>query len=293
MTSPAWPAAQEIEVALGAPEHGPRVLAPFGRRRCEVRTNQPVGSYRLVGCDDPAGPTPLAGQFYMLAAVKRWGAGESQRPYLARAFSVCRLRGHRLDFLVDDIGPGTRALAKLTPGEPIWIFGPLGIGFSPPAALSPDASARALLVAGGAGTAPLVIWREALVEAGIATRALGGFRSHDQCPAAQLLGDDVCVATEDGSLGFPGLATDLLEAELAESRSQVVYACGPPAMLEAVRRICSARLVPAQLAMEETMACGFGACYGCVVRTRSGFRRLCVDGPIVSVADLDERWLAG
>jgi NAD(P)H-flavin reductase len=64
-------------------------------------------------------------------------------------------------------------------------------------------------------------------------------------------------------------------------------------MLEAVRAICAERTVPAQLAMEEAMACGFGACFGCVIRTRAGYRRLCVDGPVITADDLDEAWLRG
>ena len=71
-------------------------------------------------------------------------------------------------------------------------------------------------------------------------------------------------------------------------RTAAVYACGPPAMLEAVRRICVERSVPAELAMEAAMACGFGACFGCVVRTPRRLQRLCVDGPVVAAAELDE-----
>jgi NAD(P)H-flavin reductase len=66
-----------------------------------------------------------------------------------------------------------------------------------------------------------------------------------------------------------------------------VYACGPPPMLEAVRAICAEQDVPAQLAMESGMACGFGACFGCVVPTREGYIRLCVDGPVLDAADLE------
>ena len=81
--------------------------APFGRRCCEVVSNESAGLYRLVEAADESGPAPLPGQFYMLAADHGWG-GEDGRPHLARAFSVCRVRGRRLAFLVDAIGPGTR-----------------------------------------------------------------------------------------------------------------------------------------------------------------------------------------
>jgi dihydroorotate dehydrogenase electron transfer subunit len=266
-----------------SPKAEARVTAPFGRRNCEVVANEPAGLYRLVEAADPSGPTPLPGQFYMLAAQRHWG-GEDGRPHLARAFSVCRVRGPRLGFLVNAIGPGTARLAELEPGEGLWLVGPLGIGFSPP-----DGAARALLVGGGVGLAPLVICAESLREGGHEPRLLAGFRSAAHAEAAALAGPDVELATDDGSTGHHGLVTDLLSAALDDQA--VVYACGPPAMLEEVRRICSERSVPAQLALEEAMACGFGACFGCVVRTRSGYRRICVDGPVLPAADLDESWL--
>jgi NAD(P)H-flavin reductase len=95
------------------------------------------------------------------------------------------------------------------------------------------------------------------------------------------------VATDDGSVGHHGLVTDLLAAELDRDAHAEVFACGPPPMLEAVRALCSERGVPAQLALESGMACGFGACFGCVVPTRSGYVRLCVDGPVLEAAELE------
>jgi dihydroorotate dehydrogenase electron transfer subunit len=260
-----------------------RVTAPFGRRRCEVVTNEPAGLYRLVEAADPAGPAPRAGQFYMLAGEEGWG-GDDGRPHLARAFSVCRVRGDRLGFLVDPIGPGTVRLAELEPGEGVWVVGPLGIGFSPPAD-----DARPVLVVGGVGLAPLVILAEELREAGHDPLVLAGFRSAAYAEAAALV-DPVSLATDDGSVGHHGLVTELLARALPENPA--VYACGPPAMLESVRSLCAEWAVPAQLALEEAMACGFGACFGCVVRTRTGFRRICVDGPVLAAADLDEAWIA-
>ncbi len=97
------------------------------------------------------------------------------------------------------------------------------------------------------------------------------------------------VATEDGSLGSARLVTELLAQELARDARASVYACGPAGMLEAVRALCVELDVPAQLALEAPMACGFGACYGCVVAKRGGgYLRLCVEGPVLD-ADLLER----
>jgi dihydroorotate dehydrogenase electron transfer subunit len=264
-------------------EPAPRITAPFGRRSCEVVAIEVAGSYRLVEAIDPGGPVPQPGQFYMLAAERLWG-GEDGRPHLARAFSVCRVRGERLGFLVDAIGPGTARLAELAPGEVLWLVGPLGSGFSVPAK-----GAHPLLVAGGVGLAPLVIWAEWLREQGHEPQVLAGFRSARHAEAASLAGEDVVVATDDGSSGHHGFVTDLLSREL--NGAAAVYACGPPAMLESVRQICSEWSVPAELALEEAMACGFGACFGCVVPTRTGYRRICVDGPVVAADELEDTWL--
>jgi dihydroorotate dehydrogenase electron transfer subunit len=261
------------------------VTAPFGRRLCEVAANEAAGLYRMFEVTDRSGPPPRAGQFYMLAAARGWG-GEDGRPHLARAFSVCRTRGERLGFLVDAIGPGTARLAALGPGEGVWLVGPLGIGFSAPAP-----GARPVLVCGGVGLAPLVILAEELRDAAREPLALAGFRTGAHAGAAALLPVPAALATDDGSAGRHGLVTELLQDELERGPGAAVYACGPPAMLEAVRSMCAERSVPAELALEEAMACGFGACFGCVVATRDGYRRICVDGPVVAAADLEESWL--
>jgi NAD(P)H-flavin reductase len=260
------------------------MLAPVGRRAARVVANERIGPYALLSVDDSAGPEPLAGQFYMLSSVSRWGDAPG-RPHLGRAFSVCRVRESRLDFLLEAIGPGTERLAESRREEEVWLVGPLGIGF-------PDhpESSRALLVGGGIGVAPLVVLGETLRGRGVETNALLGFRNESYAAAGELFEHTCDIATDDGSHtgGHHGLVTELLEREL--QASDVVYACGPPAMLESVRRICAERSIDAQLAMEAGMACGFGACFGCVVRTRSGYRRLCVDGPVVAAAELEEGW---
>jgi NAD(P)H-flavin reductase len=111
-----------------------------------------------------------------------------------------------------------------------------------------------------------------------------GFRDAEHAVAADLF-DDPTVCTDDGSTGHHGLVTELLDDRLDEPVE--VYACGPPAMLEAVRLMTGERGVPAQLALESGMACGFGACFGCVVPTRDGYVRVCVDGPVLEAAGLE------
>jgi dihydroorotate dehydrogenase electron transfer subunit len=265
----------------------PRTLAPFGRRALLVTERCELGAYVVLAAEDPNGPLPRAGQFYMLAAEERWGGGEDERPFLPRAFSVLRARaggeGTRLEFMLEAVGPGTERLCELSDGDGLLVTGPLGIGFSPP----PEGR-RALLCGGGVGAAPLAIWQDELLARGEPAPALLGFRDADHAPGAALL-HNPRVATDDGSRGHHGLVTDLLAAELDADPAAVVYACGPPPMLEAVRALCEQRAVPCQLAMEAGMACGFGACFGCVVALREGgYLRLCVDGPVLDGARLAE-----
>ncbi|HUE26557.1 MAG TPA: dihydroorotate dehydrogenase electron transfer subunit [Solirubrobacteraceae bacterium] len=266
-----------------------RTLAPFGRRLAAVTARERHGAYVVLRCADPTGPLPAAGQFYMLAAATRWGGGAEERPFLPRAFSVLRAgessgAGVELQFLIEDVGPGTERLCELAPGDGLLLVGPLGNGFEPP-----REGRRALLVGGGVGIAPLAILQDRL---GSGTPALLGFRDAAHAEGAALLGT-ARVATDDGSVGHEGLVTDLLLDELRERAEQLeVYACGPPAMLEAVRSSCAEHSAPVQLALESGMACGFGACFGCVVPTRQGLVRLCLEGPVLDGALLDTAMVA-
>lgn len=262
----------------------PRTLAPPERRRTEITANEKIGAYSLITGRDPDGPgEPRPGQFYMLASAERWGGGEGERPYLPRAFSYARARpgpdGVELSFLLEDVGPGTHRLGELRPGDGLHVLGPLGIGFTPP----PDGR-RAVLCGGGIGAAPLLCWQE---ERSGGTEILLGFRSAAHAECASLFAGAPTVVTDDGSVGRQALVTEPLRATLEDDPHAAVYACGPPAMLEGVRALCAELKVPAQLAMESGMACGFGACFGCVVPTREGFVRLCVDGPVLDAARLE------
>jgi NAD(P)H-flavin reductase len=267
-----------------------RPQAPFGRRAAAITAHERHGAYVVLRCRDPAAPRPEAGQFYMLSAATRWGAGVGERPFLPRAFSVLRAATDRagdqeLHFLIEDVGPGTKRLCELQPGDELLLVGPLGAGFAPPR------ERRApLLVGGGVGIAPLAIWQDELPSG---TPALLGFRDRAHAAGAALL-SNASIVTDDGSVGHHGLVTDLLEDDLdAHAERREIYACGPPAMLEAVRAICAERDVPAQLALESGMACGFGACFGCVVPTVDGYVRLCLDGPVLDAQVLRTAATAG
>jgi NAD(P)H-flavin reductase len=253
--------------------------APFERRLLSVSGVDRLGAYVVLRVADPTGPVPEPGQFAMLATREGWGGGARERPYLPRAFSVARHRDGESHFLLEDVGPGSRLLCQLEAGEMLWTLGPLGRGFT-----APSGGRRAILVGGGVGIAPLAIFQDLLRDDAI---VLLGFRDGPRAEGASLL-DGARVATDDGSAGHHGLVTDLLAAELERDPMAVVYACGPAGMLEGVRALCASGSVPAQLALEAGMACGFGACFGCVVPRRGGgYVRVCVDGPVIDAAELD------
>jgi dihydroorotate dehydrogenase electron transfer subunit len=218
------------------------------RERLDVVGTEPVGPYTLLRLVRGGLEPGIPGQFFMLEAPGR---------LLPRPMSLCQASPGELAFLIDPIGPGTRALCSLSGGDAIRVLGPLGNGFDL------DVQ-RPLLVAGGIGIAPMPYLAEALGGA----PAILGFRSDRHTEAARLL-PGAAVVVE------PRLVTDLLPAEPVD-----VLACGPAPMLEALRA-----LVPgAQLAWEAPMACGYGACYGCVVERDGRYVRLCIEGPVLEEA---------
>ena len=218
------------------------------RERLRVVGAEPVGPYTLLRLELGGLEPGTPGQFFMLEAPGR---------VLPRPMSLCMAPPGELGFLIDPIGPGTRALCSAVAGDAIHALGPLGNGFD----LSVQ---RPLLVGGGIGIAPLPYLSEALGGA----PAILGFRTDHHAEAAQLLPAAEVVVE-------PRLVTDLLPSEHAD-----VLACGPEPMLEAVR----ARMPDAQLAWEAPMACGYGACYGCVVERAGRYVRLCIEGPVLQNA---------
>lgn len=255
-----------------------RPVAPLGTRYATVASVEHLGGYVLVDALDESGVIPRAGQFYMLATEHGWGGSSDGRPYLPRALSFARVRGEegalRLMFLLERVGPGTERLSAAEAGERLRIGGPFGNGFT----VGDD---EAVLVGGGIGVAPVLALFEELIAAGRSDMSvLLGFRSAGHAAAAELFDGAAVVATDDGSRGHHGMVTDLLDQRIAHDHAKV-YSCGPPPMLEAVRRLAQQHGRESQLALESGMACGYGACYGCVVPTHDGYLRLCVDGPVL------------
>jgi dihydroorotate dehydrogenase electron transfer subunit len=251
-----------------------------------VSDNIRLGAYHLIRVAEAEGvPVPRPGQFYMLSSTERWGGGEDERPYLPRAFSHARARAGELSFLLEAIGPGTDRLGRLRAGELLNLVGPLGVGWRPT-----RNGTRPLLVGGGIGAAPLMCLQD---ELGPDAPVLLGFRTAAHAEAASLFAGEPELVTDDGSAGRQALVTDLLREQLDRGDAPTVFTCGPPAMLEAVRRLCAEAGVPAQLALETGMACGFGACFGCVVPTRQGYVRLCLEGPVLEADQLESALFGG
>jgi dihydroorotate dehydrogenase electron transfer subunit len=232
---------------------------------------------RLVWLDAP-GIAELArpGQFVMVRC------GEGHDPLLRRPLSI-----HRVDntggaaLLFDVVGRGTSWLSQRAPADLVDLMGPLGSGF-----LVKPAAKNLLLVAGGIGIAPLAFLAEEATRLGRAVTVLLGARKASQlCPGSQLPnGISIVKATEDGSEGTKGLVTDLV-GEFAGQADQV-FVCGPPAMYQSMARLDCLKGKSVQVSLEERMACGVGACYGCTVKTRNGPKQVCQDGPVFDMADI-------
>src|SRR5690349_21267078 len=217
----------------------------LSRAAPSVTGSEAVGPYTLLRVARDELDSGAPGQFFMLEAPGR---------LLARPMSLCLATETELAFLIDPVGPGTRALCTLRPGDRLAILGPLGNGFR----LDVE---RPLLVGGGIGIAPLPYLSDALGH----PPAVLGFRSDLHAEAARLVPNAEVVLE-------PTYVTEAIRP------GHDVLACGPEPMLAAV-----ASLEPtAQLAWEAPMACGYGACYGCAVEIDGEIKRLCLDGPVLA-----------
>ncbi len=209
-----------------------------------------------------------------------------------RPFSVHRVDSDSLALLFSVVGKGTRRLSQRQKGESLDIFGPLGNGFH----IEPDAK-NILLVAGGMGIAPLCFLVDVAAVQGKKATIIAGARSADcllPISVSQKAFDmgmlpgsiNVVNATDDGSEGFKGPATDLIPAYI-EGVDQV-FACGPVEMYRAMAASYhNYNNIPVQVSLEIMMACGMGVCYGCTIKTKSGLKQVCKDGPVFDIGEVD------
>jgi len=268
-----------------------------------VLSNQEIspGYYRMRILAPGYGAAARAGQFVMFRVQ------QSLPPLLRRPFGVFRtgvlapdcdgLPGKEfVEILYKVVGRGTGIMQELHAGDRVELLGPLGRGFD-----FGDPHVEKILVGGGIGLVPLYMLASALVETS-SVRLLMGGRTRDDILAVtefERLGVETYVSTDDGSLGEEGLVTQVLERKLDKYPDAEVFACGPMPMLEAVQTICRCRETPLQVSLEALMACGVGACLGCVVKGAGHSERdprylcTCKEGPVFRAEQLDWARLAG
>lgn len=217
---------------------------------------------------------------------------EDKSRLLPRPISICKINKRqgtlRLVFRV--AGEGTRQLSALSVGDEVKVMGPLGNGFI-------DINIRnAVLFGGGIGIPPMLGLAEKLHSEGIKVTSVLGYRDADNFLADEFENyGEVVIATDDGSVGFHGNVVQAAEAEgLVKGKDSCIFACGPGPMLKGVKALSVNAGIPAQISMEECMACGVGACLGCVVRTTEidehsqvKNKRVCKDGPVFFADEIE------
>ena len=230
-----------------------------------ILSNEPLTGqvFRMVlSCPEGSG-IPRPGQFVQLALPGR---------YLRRPISVCDWTESSLTLVYKVVGEGTADMARMVPGTSLDILTGLGNGFD--TALCGDSP---LLVGGGVGLPPLFGLAKALKALGKQVTVAVGFNTASEAFLLEdfaAAGIPVLLATMDGSAGITGLVTEAMKQANFDS----VCACGPLPMLKAVYDFST---VPGQFSFEERMGCGFGACMGCTVKTKRGYKRICKDGPVL------------
>jgi len=216
------------------------------------------------------------GQFVMVRC------GEDRDPLLRRPLSI-----HKTDdsggvaLLFEVVGRGTSWLSQRIPGDPVDLIGPLGNGFS----IQPGTKSL-LLAAGGIGIAPLTFLDETATKMGKRVTVLPGAQTAELLYPMDLLPQTSIVvgSTDDGSVGRKGFATSLIDEFVGQADQ--VFACGPAAMYRSMARLDCLKGKSVQVSLEERMACGMGACYGCTVKTKMGPKQVCHDGPVFELSDL-------
>lgn len=222
-------------------------------------------------------PEMYPGQF---AEIK---VEESPATFLRRPVSINWVdrTTNELWLLIQIVGEGTRTLSKLHSGDTLNLIFPLGNRFSYPG----DTQADILLVGGGVGIAPMLFWGAQLASEGYRPVFLIGGRSEANLLLLDEFGKygEVFVTTEDGSAGEKGFVT---QHSVLNRKFDAVYTCGPTPMMKAVAAYAAGRGVFCEVSLENTMACGFGACLCCVTDTIDGHVCVCTEGPVFNITKL-------
>ena len=256
------------------------------QEKCRILWNDQVSDtcYRIALTCDPGYAEARPGQFVMLRTAERC------MPLLRRPFSIYnrlmeegRVTGIEIMYKV--IGQGTRNLSGFRAGDTIDVLGPLGNGFR-----ISGKCRRLFIAAGGIGVAPLYFLasciKEKKSEVFSGCDVFFGARTKEELVGGEDfadLGVQLHIATDDGSKGFHGFATDLMEKHMKDCPPDLICACGPEDMLKQVGMMAERCGIPCQVSIETVMACGMGACLGCAVGkkdTAGGYWHACMDGPV-------------
>jgi dihydroorotate dehydrogenase electron transfer subunit len=243
--------------------------------RAQIKDNRPLNRNHnllsLINLDSMTDPLP--GQFYMLEVSGGYD------PILKRAFSLFRRTSDGIQILYRIVGKGTAMLRNMKEGVIVDVVGPLGNAYP-----LPSEDQIPLVIAGGIGIASVFPVVEKLSGR---TYVFYGVRTKDEIlmvEEIQKISRELSISTDDGSCDWKGTAVDLLNHFLTHRRSLIsrflIYACGPKPFLKEISVIASLYKIKAYLSLEENMACGIGACLGCVVKTASGYKRVCKEGPV-------------
>jgi len=248
--------------------------------QCQVVENKPVCA-RFFNLKLKAGALVkkiVPGQFIHIRV------NNGIEPFFRRPFSVYR-SGKYLEILYEVVGRGTLSLSQKQKGETLDILGPLGNGF----ALPPDGIKQVVMVAGGVGIAPFLALSDVLKKKKYKMTLLYGGRTCGHVwPMTEFRKNKcrVLVSTDDGSKGKKGRVSVLFDQVKWDPQTTFVYACGPRPMMAAVQEFAVKNDLRGQVSCEERMACGLGACMGCVVKTKSGYKTACYDGPVFDLAEV-------
>ena len=206
---------------------------------------------------------------------------DSLVPFFRRPFSVYRAKKY-VEVLYEPVGTGTKILAARKPGEYLDILGPLGNNFS----LPPKGVKQAVMIGGGIGVAPFLVLADALAKKGYELILLYGGRTKGHVlPMNEFKknGCKVFIATDDGSAGTKGYVSNLFSKINPDSRTTMLYTCGPPVMMRAVQDFAKKHNLRCEASCEEVMACGLGAGLGCSIKTTEGYKTTCYDGPVFDI----------
>ena len=247
--------------------------------------------WQLVANAPDIARTVQPGQFVHISL------GDTSRHVLRRPLSVHAVLGSvtgepdSLSFLYQVVGEGTSYLTTIREGATLSLLGPLGQGWR-----VPQEAHKLLLVGGGVGWAPLAMLAEEYLQRGYVVHLLVGARNADYLNAlvnphvlADTYSPERCflhLATDDGSLGFNGFNTGLLDDVLSANNIDYIATCGPEPMQKVVAAQAAKRKIPCEVSLERRMGCGIGACLSCAVKTTGGIKRSCVDGPVFDATEV-------